>query len=196
MKAAISADRTQIAHSGPPVRVHTCMPAAMHVAEYALSAHRMRESPAARRSTIPVCDPRYTTACGSGIGTPSGQKDQEAGRAYLGRGLAVGSVRSMARARVTRIVKPILWKMLRGWVSTVFWPKQFRGDLRVGLAVNDEPRYLEFALRRGRRACAADGSCRSPVRPVARSRQDSLDPARRGSLRAKRARRPSPRRAR
>jgi hypothetical protein len=31
MKAAISADRTQIAHSGPPVQVHTCMPAAMHI---------------------------------------------------------------------------------------------------------------------------------------------------------------------
>jgi hypothetical protein len=45
--------------------------------------------------------------------TPSDQKDQEAERAYLGRGLAVGPVRSTARARAARVVTPILWKMLR-----------------------------------------------------------------------------------
>src|SRR5262250_41070 len=54
---------------------------------------------------------------------PPGQKDPEAGRAYLGRGLAAPPVRSTARARAARVVTPILWKMLRRWVSTVFWLK-------------------------------------------------------------------------
>ena len=54
---------------------------------------------------------------------PSDPEVEEAGRAYEGRGGAVGSVRSMARARAVRVVTPILWKMLRRWVSTVFWLK-------------------------------------------------------------------------
>ena len=43
--------------------------------------------------------------------------------AYEGRGIAVGSVRSTARASAARVVTPILWKMLCRWVSTVFWLK-------------------------------------------------------------------------
>ena len=86
----------------------------------------MPGSPAARRSTIPVCDPPgIPRPCGSvvrdaaGAGGPGGRSE----RAYRGRGLAVGPVRSTVRARAARVVTPILWKMLRKWVSTVFWLK-------------------------------------------------------------------------
>ena len=40
---------------------------------------------------------------------------------YLGRALPVRSARSTARARSTRVETPILLKMLRRCVSTVFW---------------------------------------------------------------------------
>jgi len=78
-------------------------------------------------------------------------------------------VRSTARASAVRVVTPILWKMLRRWVSTVFLAQeQFRGDLRVGLAVDDEPRHLEFASGQRLYACSVGLARADPVGAAAR----------------------------
>ncbi len=53
------------------------------------------------------------------------------GRRYPGRALPVRSASSMARASATRVVTPILRKMLRRWVSTVFWLKKSSAAISV-----------------------------------------------------------------
>src|SRR5690348_10656719 len=85
----------------------------------------MLELPAARRSIIPACYQRgYHGLRFVASAMPSGQKGPEVAElGYLVRGFAVGLVRSTARARAVSVVTPILWKMLRRWVATVFWLK-------------------------------------------------------------------------
>ncbi len=64
----------------------------------------------------------------------------------LGRWRARGSVGALD-GTLTCDVTPILWKILRKCVSTVFRRKvQLRGDLRVGLALVDEACHLQFAF--------------------------------------------------
>src|SRR5215470_15271272 len=74
------------------------------------------------------------------------RKDQEAERPYLGRGLAVVPVRSTARARAVRVVTPILWKMLRRWVSTVFWLKNSSAAI-CGLVLRSTTSHASWSSR-------------------------------------------------
>ena len=110
-----------------------------------------------------MCDPHGTPRLSvSGIQAAPDQKDQEAEQAYLGRGLAAGPVCSTAReggaCHDAHLVEGVAQVGLDGLLAQ----EQFRGDLRVGLAVGDEPRDLVVAFSQG-----LDVGCAGLARPGA-----------------------------
>src|SRR5215469_2880055 len=109
--------------------------------------HRWSLSPAADpyRASVPLCCPLFAR------GSPaprrrSARSTKRPSGAYLGRGLTAAPVRSTARARSVRVVTPILWKMLRRWVSIVFWLKNSSAAI-CGLVLRSTTSHATWSSR-------------------------------------------------
>src|SRR5262249_42784544 len=94
----------------------------------------------------------------------SDQKDQEAERAYLGRGLAAGRGWSTERAGGACHDAHLVEDVALVGLAALLAQEQFCGDLRVGLAVGDEPRGLRLAF--GQRFGASSVGRAWPGAPV------------------------------